>query len=203
MMRPEELHLTFVMSPLGSARLLIRPFEQADVESVHEINLALNPELRSTSKEQKEVIQGYLLWSSLNHTELARLEQPPYGDRAVILKHSGELIGMCGLVPYIAPLHQFPSFGARRQGRSQAAMGLYWAITPIHQRRGYATEAGRALIDFAFERLRLDRVIATTGYRNLASQAVMRKLGMRLEENPFRDAPSIQVLGILESSKPV
>ena len=70
MMRPEELHLTFVMSPLGSARLLIRPFEQADVESVHEIN----PALRSTSKEQKEVIRGYLLWSNLNHTELARQE---------------------------------------------------------------------------------------------------------------------------------
>ena len=134
---------------------------------------------------------------------LARLEQPPYGDRAVILRNSGELIGMCGLVPYVAPLHQFPSFGAKLNGRSEAAVGLYWAIAPKHQRRGYATEAGRALIDFAFEKLGLDRIIATTGYRNLASQAVMRKLGMRVEENPFRKAPPIQVLGFLECARPV
>lgn len=38
-----------------------------------------------------------------------------------------------------------------------------------------------------------------TEYDNLASQAVMRKLGMRLERNPLLEPRWLQVVGILEN----
>jgi RimJ/RimL family protein N-acetyltransferase len=53
--------------------------------------------------------------------------------------------------------------------------------------QGYATEATRALIDFAFDELAAHRVFARTDARNTASAALLRRLGMR-EEAHFREA---------------
>jgi [ribosomal protein S5]-alanine N-acetyltransferase len=75
--------------------------------------------------------------------------------------------------------------------------GLYWAISPAHQRRGYATEAARAMIAYAFAELGLARVVATTSYDNAPSIGVMRKVGMHIERNPYPDPPWFQVVGVL------
>jgi hypothetical protein len=59
------------------------------------------------------------------------------------------------------------------------------------------TWIARALVDHAFEHLRLERLVATTTYVNAASIAVMRKLGMRIERNPYPSPPWLQVVGVL------
>lgn len=61
---------------------------------------------------------------------------------------------------------------------------------------GFATEAGRALLDYAFGRLRLERVVATTSDDNMASIGVMQRLGMRIERNPSPNPPWPQVVGV-------
>ncbi len=53
--------------------------------------------------------------------------------------------------------------------------------------QGYATEATRALIDFAFAELGAHRVFARSDARNAPSAALCRRLGMR-EEAHFREA---------------
>jgi RimJ/RimL family protein N-acetyltransferase len=53
--------------------------------------------------------------------------------------------------------------------------------------RGYATEATRALVDFAFSKLEAHRVFARTDARNSASVALLTRLGMR-QEARFREA---------------
>ena len=55
------------------------------------------------------------------------------------------------------------------------------------------------MIDYAFTRLKLRRIVATTTYDNAASIAVMRKVGMRIERNPYPDPPWLQVVGLLEN----
>jgi RimJ/RimL family protein N-acetyltransferase len=52
---------------------------------------------------------------------------------------------------------------------------------PRHQGKGYATEAARALLEWAFAVAGLHRVIGRTEARNGASSRVLEKLGMRLE----------------------
>jgi len=56
-----------------------------------------------------------------------------------------------------------------------------WVISSDHQGRGYATEAARALMDFAFSTLRCHRMVATCQPENVASWRVMEKLRMRRE----------------------
>lgn len=182
------------MPILETERLVVRPFRPEDLEAVHRIfDHELDPE-----GWPLETRREWLLWNSLNPRGLELVYQPPYGDRAVTLK-DGTLIGAVGVVPYITPLRVLPSFGAERDPLWQAEVGLYWAIRPAEQGRGYATEAARAVVAHLFAHERLGRVLAETARDNLASQAVMRKLGMRIETNPYPEPPWLQVVGILEN----
>lgn len=66
-----------------------------------------------------------------------------------------------------------------------------WNVFPRFARRGYATEAARAVIADAFARHRVPRVFALTAPHNTASQAVARKLGMtRADDVDFYGEPS-------------
>ncbi len=62
---------------------------------------------------------------------------------------------------------------ADRAGRSELG---YW-IVPSHWRRGYATEAARAVVAAARDSLRIDRLVSGHFLDNPASGAVLRKLG--------------------------
>lgn len=66
-------------------------------------------------------------------------------------------------------------FGRRCASDDEAELG-YW-IARDHWGRGYATEAGRAVVELAFDGLRLPRLAAGHFADNPASGAVLRKLG--------------------------
>lgn len=189
------------MPPLSTARLLIRPFVMDDFDDAHNLfDIELNAAALHTDKMESLAERAeWLQWSVLNHVQLAKLYQPPYGDRAIQLKLTGELIGSCGYVPCLAPFEQLPCFGGTQTGHSTPEFGLFYAISPRYQLQGFATEAARALVDYAFEHLHVKRVVATTDYDNLASMAVMKKLGMHIEANPYPDPAWLQVVGVIEN----
>lgn len=57
-----------------------------------------------------------------------------------------------------------------------------YTVAPAFQGRGYATEAVRALVDYAFEALGADVVRAHASAENAPSIRVAEKVGMRLVE---------------------
>ena len=81
----------------------------------------------------------------------------------------------------------------RESGLTVGDMALHWVserdrtaeigfvFDPRHQGKGFATEAARALVDWAFREAGMHRVIGRTEARNAASARVLEKLGMRLE----------------------
>lgn len=183
------------MPNFTTERLVIRPFSEADFNAclvLYEIDPADGPSVDS--------LRCQLLWASLNHAVLADLRQPPYGDRAVVDRASGAVVGAVGLVPSLGPFGQLPFFKALEGGREShlftAEVGLYWATTPAWRGQGIAMEAARALIAYAFEHLSLRRVVATTEHGNAASIAVMRRLGMTIERNPLPEPSWFQVVGV-------
>ena len=122
-----------------------------------------------------------------------------FGDRAVLDAATGAFVGLVGLVATLEPFGRLPSFGGEPAARSTLEMGLFWAISPRWQRDGRATEAAGALIDAAFGRLGLARVVATTDHDNHASIGVMRRLGMRIERNPLAEPFHFQTVGRLDA----
>ncbi|MBL4907116.1 MAG: GNAT family N-acetyltransferase [Sneathiella sp.] len=57
--------------------------------------------------------------------------------------------------------------------------------------QGYATEAAKACINYAFEQLDLSELVSFTAVLNIRSQAVMKKLGFQYTEDGF-DHPEIE-----------
>src|ERR1700686_1450158 len=120
----------------------------------------------------------------------------------MVLRQTGQLIGICGFAPCLGPYGQL--LAPARTDEDPAAdlhsmeIGLYWAVSRAPRRRGFATEGARGLIDFAFGRLRLARIVATTTFENAASIGVMGKLGMRIEHNRHPNPPWFQVVGVLD-----
>ena len=185
------------MPILESERLLIRPLVMDDLETIHAIMNAGFGE--SPLEERRE----WLEWSVRNYVALGRLFQPPYGERGAVLKETGELVGAVGLVPSIGPYARLASYrgGEDAAEHFQPEFGLFWAIAPAHQRRGYAAEAAQRLIDYVFAEWHVRRIVATTEFENVASIAVMRRLGMVIGENRTPgDPPWFQVVGTLHRS---
>lgn len=62
---------------------------------------------------------------------------------------------------------------------------LTWEIgfifNPAYQNKGYATEASRAIIRYAFDKMEAHRIVAYCSTENAASWKVLEKCGMKLE----------------------
>jgi [ribosomal protein S5]-alanine N-acetyltransferase len=192
------------MPRLATARLVIRPFVMADLDALYQIvDVELSAADFGTAGAQSlDERREWLAWAILNYDQQAKMYQPPYGDRAIVLKQTGQLIGVIGYVPCMLPFGQLPAFAAGLDDATRrlatCELGLYYALAPTHQRQGYTSEAAATMVEYAFHSMRLRRVVATTTYDNAASIGVMRKLGMRIECNPFPDPPWMQVVGFIE-----
>ncbi len=56
-----------------------------------------------------------------------------------------------------------------------------WVINKEYRNKGYVTEAAQLMVDYAFNKLKAHRIIATCQPENLPSKSICRKLNMRLE----------------------
>jgi ribosomal-protein-alanine N-acetyltransferase len=187
---------------LETNRLVIRPFILDDVPVIHRIldqTFGAGDKVDDTTALQER--HSWVQWSILNQEWLPRLDQPPYGDRAIVLRATRELIGSVGYVPLLDVFEQIPELAnsTPHSEYTTPEFGLFWVIDPHHQRHGFATEAAQAMIEYAFKQLRLKRVVATTEYTNVASQGVMRKSGMKITRNPLPHPIWLQIVGIIEN----
>jgi ribosomal-protein-alanine N-acetyltransferase len=192
--------MTTAMPTLYTPRLLVRQCEMSDLVALRKLD---DLEVAQIDADTTDPLGDWLAWSVANYEQLARMAQPPYGDRAVVLRQTGDLIGLCGLVPTLMNFEQIPEYVRRAVTapveRTVPEVGLYYHIAPTFRRQAYATEAAQALVDYAFQTLRLGRIVGTTQYDNAGSMGVMRALGMRLGRNPFDAPPWLQVVGILDN----
>jgi RimJ/RimL family protein N-acetyltransferase len=95
----------------------------------------------------------------------ASYERHGFGLYRMVLKEGGESVGICGLV--------------RREALPEPDLGF--ALLPAYRLQGYAFEAAAAVVDQARDTLNLPRLLAITSQDNIASMALLAKLGFRLQ----------------------
>jgi ribosomal-protein-alanine N-acetyltransferase len=70
-------------------------------------------------------------------------------------------------------------------------MGVGWRLARQHWQRGYASEAAQAALQYGFEEMRLDEIVAITVPANTRSQQVMRRLSMTYSPADDFDHPRL------------
>ena len=147
---------------LSTARLLLRPFLPTDADDVQRL------------AGEREIAENTL---TIPHpypdgaaAEWIATHAPAWAEGrlatfAVTLAEEGTLVGAVGLDIHRADL--------------RAELG-YWIGKPWWS-RGYATEAGHAVLEFGFGPLGLHRIMARHFLRNPSSGRVLQKLGMQRE----------------------
>ncbi len=86
----------------------------------------------------------------------------------LIEKATGEMVGYCGIKRVDAP-----------RAKNQHDHEVGWTIREDRWRRGYAEEAMRAVLDWAFGPVDAPHVVALTSMTNIGSWKLMEKLGMQ------------------------
>ncbi len=147
---------------LHTERLILRPFHLDDAPAVQRLAGARQVADTTANLPHPYPDGEAERWISTHAPRFAAGEAAIF---AISLQPSGELIGAIGLE-------------INRQ-HARAELG-YWIGVPFWN-QGYCSEAGRAVLEFAFQALALNRVYAFHLHRNPASGRVLQKLGMRYE----------------------
>jgi [ribosomal protein S5]-alanine N-acetyltransferase len=158
-----------------SERLLFREFTLNDAELLYELNSDAEVtkyvhEPPTTRESAREILKNIIM--------------PQYerklGRWAVHLKYTEEFIGWSGL-KYLAEREEI-DLGYRFKKQ-------YWG-------NGYATEAAKTCISYAFEHLALHRVVAKAHIENLASLHVIEKCGMNFVKEDVIDGSPVKVYAL-------
>ncbi len=185
------------MLVLETARLIVRPFVMDDLEDAHrllDVDLHWSG-LEVNLEQRRRRLQFYI--DLADWADTGRL----YGYRAVLVRPTSRLIGICGLLPRLwSPrLKGLLGMDNADGGLATLELELGYALASDQRGRGYATEAVGALVEYAFRELQVRRLVVGTGRSNAGSIALMRRIGMRTAGNPVAEWP--EVVGVLENGR--
>ena len=144
---------------LTTPRLYLRPFTLADRAAIHAVYA--DPEVmrfvgHGAHRTMAETATALRTYGDV-------LERRGYSFLAVTEREGGALIGDGGLHPL---------------GGVGPDVELGYTLARSAWGKGYATELGLALVEYAFTALRVPRVVAQVEPANTASRHVLTKLGM-------------------------
>lgn len=148
---------------LETDRLILRPPNRSDIPKI--VELAGDPDV---ARSVGRIPHPYEEQHARDYVARTQKSWQSGDDCAFAMVHKelGHMIGMAGVI-----LPQEPYTGAE--------IG-YWVGKP-YWGQGYATEAARAIVRYAFEELVVKRVFANYFTTNPASRRVMEKAGLQYE----------------------
>lgn len=153
----ENLQLT-----LWTERLQLRPFESSDSPRVQELagDIAIADKTLNIPHPYEDGMAEE--WIS---THQSQYETGELANWAMILQSEKLLIGAIGL-----------TFNQRFK---RAELG-YW-LGKSYWSQGYCTEAARAVVNYGFDQLKLNKIVGMHFARNPVSGKIMVKVGMKKE----------------------
>ena len=140
-------------------RLLLRDYTVDDYEALYEI--MSDPEtMRHYPKPfDEEKTRNWIQWNLDNYRKYG------FGLWAVILKDTGAFIGDCGITLQSIDGEMLPEIG--------------YHIHKKHWRKGYGSEAAKAVRDWVFQHTKYEAVYSYMKYTNEASYRTAMANGMR------------------------
>lgn len=147
---------------LETQRLILREMTQVDLPALRRILQDNETMVAYNGAFDEAETQAWL------DRQLARYAQYGFGLWAVVLKQTGEMIGQCGLT--MQPWH----------GDEVLEVGYLFNRAFWHH--GYATEAARGCMEYAFDRLGAKEVCSIIRETNQPSRRVAERNGLVLRD---------------------
>ena len=145
---------------LETERLILRQFTTDDAEFIYEL---LNEPSWIQNIGDRNIRTLEDACTYIVNGPMKSYEKNGFGLWLILLRETGESIGMCGLI--------------RRDGLDDVDIG--YALLPRFWSRGYAVEAARAAKDYAGKVVGLKRIVAIVDPANESSIRVLEKIGLR------------------------
>jgi RimJ/RimL family protein N-acetyltransferase len=165
---------------LTTERLVLRPYDRGDEDGI--VALLTDPDVM-------QFVGDGVFAPDRAHRVFAKVfdlyRRGAWGIWAVAERDTGRLVGSAEIKP-----------------RPNDDWEIVYILGRDAWGRGYATELGRELVRFGFERLALDRVTATVDYANAVSIRVLEKLGMRQIGEESDDIGAYAVFGVDRAGRP-
>jgi RimJ/RimL family protein N-acetyltransferase len=169
---------------LTTDRLVLRPLAWNDVDELAAIHAQESfwryPYGRGWSRTETE---------SFLERKIERYQDSRMAVSAVVVAESGELAGWAGLsIPTFLP-------------EILPAVEVGWRLGEQFRGCGIATEAGAAWIRYGFEEVGLESIVSIYEPGNVASGAVMRRLGFALERETTHPVHGV-LLHVMSLARP-
>lgn len=146
---------------LETERLLLRNWQLSDLNCY--LTLSTDVGYNCFTQPGRFLVRGDEEAAEKIQERITLFDERKLGKFPIFLKETGEFIGTCGMEPY------------QLDGQPEVEMGYRLCLK--HWGRGYATEAGAAILRYGFGDLNLKRIIAYALPQNTASLKVLEKLG--------------------------
>jgi len=163
--------------PIETERLLLREFIPTDDLGLFELESNPNVHVYVGKKPITHIDEGRAYIDFLHQ----QYKDFGIGRWAVILKDTNEFLGWSGI-----------KFITNEINNHKGFYEIGYRFIEKHWGKGYATEAGKAFIDYAFNVMKVEALYAYADAGNENSRKILEKIGMQLV-NSFEYEGDLQV----------
>ena len=149
---------------IETERLLLRELELSDAEGMFELDSNPNVHLFLGNKPVKHIDE------SIHQIKNIQQQYIDFGIGrwAVILKETNEFLGWFGIKFITNEINNHKNF-----------YEIGYRFIERHWGKGYATEAGKAFVDYAFNEMKVEALYAYADAGNKDSRKILEKLGLQ------------------------
>lgn len=164
---------------LETDRLLLKRLQSGDVTSLVELWTDPQVTFHMGGPRDKE----WLI------SEFEKAAGEPFAEQydlwPLVEKRTGKVVGHCGLL--------------EKDVDGKAEIEINYIIAKTAWGNGFASEVARELIQYAFHKMKLVRLIALIEPENIGSEIVAKKVGMHLERETIRPGGAIRKVYAIEA----
>lgn len=152
------------MKSIETERLLLREFLSSDVEGMFQLDSNPNVHKYVGKKPVTHIDESraYIEFVQQQYKDIG------IGRWAVVLKETNTFIGWSGIKFITTTINNHQNF-----------YEIGYRFIEEHWGKGYATEAGKAFIDYAFNEMKAEAIYAYADAENSGSRNILEKLGLK------------------------